>query len=161
MHECCKRANDRGWPHQIHVGTHNLRASSPLPLRALAQRYPKMKLVQLHCWPFIEEAGHLAKLQPNVYIDTCWEPVLSPAFLEQALHTWLSFVPAHKIMLSHDSTSVEMAAGSSLFTRDALSAAMDRQRRTLGVSADMALRLAQDMLHNNAVRVYGCGELLG
>ena len=24
MHECCKQAHDRGWPHQVHVGTHNL-----------------------------------------------------------------------------------------------------------------------------------------
>jgi len=41
MHECCKQAHDRGWPHQIHAGTHNLTQSSPLPLGALAERYPK------------------------------------------------------------------------------------------------------------------------
>ena len=38
MHECCKQAHDRGWPHQIHVGTHNLSQSSPLPLADMAAR---------------------------------------------------------------------------------------------------------------------------
>ena len=114
MHECCKQAHDRGWPHQIHVGTHNLSQSSPLPLADMAAQYPRMKIVQLHCWPFLKEAGWLAKYHANIFIDTCWQPVLSPAFFREAMVNWLNYVPASKIMCSHDSTSVEMAVGSSL-----------------------------------------------
>ena len=158
VNECCKRAHERGWPHQVHVGTHNLGRSSPLPLDGLARRYPNMKLVMIHCWPFLEEAGFLAKHAPNIYIDTCWMPVLSPAFLEKALAAWLDYVPLHKMMCSHDSTSVEMAVGSSLFTREILAEALASRCGRLDLDPAYALRASADMLHNNAVRVYKIGQ---
>ena len=42
-HVCFEYADDRGWPHQVHVGTHNLPHSSPLPLGDVAARYGRMK----------------------------------------------------------------------------------------------------------------------
>lgn len=61
-------------------------------------------------------------------------------------------------MLSHDCTSVEMATGSSLFTREILEEKLLRQKAMLKLN-DKQLRLAAlDMLHNNAVRVYGIGQ---
>lgn len=149
MHECCKQAHDRGWPHQIHVGTHNLSQSSPLSLADLAHRYPRMNLVLLHCWPFQKEAGWLAKHVAGIYLDTCWQPVLNPAFLRESLDSWLNYVPTNKILMAHDSTSIEMAVGSSLYTRETLDAA---------ITACGASEAAADLLHNNAVRVYGVGE---
>lgn len=158
MHECCRQAEERRWPHQIHVGTHNLADSNPLPLEALSQRYPHMDLVMLHCWPYLQEAGWLAKHRPNIYIDTCWMPVLNPAFLREALEMWINYVPTHKIMLAHDSTSVEMAVGSSGFTRETLAEILSKQQQDLHLPLDVLQTIATDMLHNNAVRVYGIGE---
>jgi predicted TIM-barrel fold metal-dependent hydrolase len=158
VHECCKQAHDRGWPHQVHVGTHNLTQSSPLPLGPLAVRYRRMKIVQIHCWPFLREAGWLAKHHPNVYVDTCWLPVLSPAYFREAMATWLNYVPASKIMCSHDSTSIEMAIGSSLFTREILGQSLVEHSRSLGMAEGGLRRIAADLLHNNAVAVYGVGE---
>ena len=157
MNECCKQAHERGWPHQIHVGTHNLRHSSPLPLEDLAKRYPNMKIVMLHCWPFIVESGWLAKHRPNVYIDTCWAPVLNPAFYRRQLAEWVNYVPTHKILCAHDSTSIEMAIGSSLFTREILSETLSAAIGGLGLEPSHLERIAKDMLHNNAVSVYGIG----
>lgn len=158
VHECCKRANDLAWPHQVHVGTHNLPRSSPLPLDALARRYPNMSLVMIHCWPYIEEAGFLAKHIPNVYIDTCWMPVLNPAFFQRALNEWLGYVPSHKIMCSHDATSIEMAVGSSLFSRELLTTALHGHALRCGVDPFAFQYAADDILHNNAVRVYRAGS---
>ncbi|HNS18892.1 MAG TPA: amidohydrolase family protein [Sedimentisphaerales bacterium] len=155
MHECCKQAHERHWPHQIHVGTHNLPRSSPLPLGALASRYPNMRLVLLHCWPYIEESAYLAKLRPQVYLDACWQVILNPAFLEQSLDAWLGYVPITKIMCSQDATSVEMAAGASLLVRETLSRALAARHRQ-GIAETPALfAMAEDILHNNAGRVYG------
>ncbi len=70
VHECCKYAQDIGWAHHVHVGTHNLPNSSPLPLAPLARRYPSMKVVMIHCWPFLDEAGTLARHNANIFIDT-------------------------------------------------------------------------------------------
>lgn len=152
VHECCKQAHERGWPHQVHVGTHNLKESGPLPLEALARRYPKMNLVLLHCWPFLEESGWLAKHVPNVYVETCWQVILNPRFYRDALERWLNYVPAHKIMSCHDATSIEMAAGSSLFVRETLAASLD----ACGIASDAALRrqIASSILNDNAVRLY-------
>lgn len=158
VHECCEQAHERGWPHQIHVGTHNLDESSPLPLEGLAKRYPKMKLVLIHCWPFLEESGWLAKHIPNVYLDTCWQTVLNPEFFRNALKTWLGYVPSHKIMCSHDSTSLEMAAGSSLFTREILSSEVRLLGESLRIPPKTTDRIKADLLHNNAVDVYGFGQ---
>ena len=153
VHECSKQAHDRGWPHQVHVGTHNLTQSSPMPLASLARRYPRMKIVMIHCWPFLKEAGWLAKYQSNLYIDTCWQPVLNPEFFRDAMRLWLNYVPTNKITCGHDATTVEMAAGSALFTRQILAQTIsdwagEKRRR----------QLAADLLHNNAVAIYGVGQ---
>ncbi len=157
VHECCQQAHDRGWVHQIHVGTHNLPESSPLPLESLAKRYPSMKMVLLHAWPFLSECGWLAKQYANVYIDTCWQPILNPDFFRRSLHEWLGYVSAHKIMCSQDATSIEMAAGSSLFVRELLTDVLTQQGARLGMGAEALQRTAADFLHNNAVRVYAIG----
>jgi predicted TIM-barrel fold metal-dependent hydrolase len=157
VHECCKRANDLGWPHQVHVGTHNLAESSPLPLERLARRYTSQKLVFLHCWPFIEESGFLAKMQPNIYLDPCWQPILSPDFLDRSFETWLRYVPAKKLMLSNDATTVEMAAGASQYARSALGRGLENAASNAGVEDEMLRAIAADILEGNAKTVYpGC-----
>lgn len=155
VHACCAQANDRGWPFQCHVGTNNLAESSPLPLEPLARRYPRMALVQLHCWPFAKEAGYLAKMVPNMHIDACWQPVLNPAFLRESLESWLGYVPVSKLMFSNDATSVEMAAGAADITRRAVWDAVSLQGRACGLDAEAVGESVKDMLHNNAVRLYG------
>lgn len=157
VHECCKQANDRGWPHQVHVGTHNITECSPMPLAELASRYPGMKIVLIHCWPFLREAGWLAKQFPNVYLDTCWLPVLNPAFYREALETWLGYVPYHKIMCSQDSTSVEMAVGSSLFVRGILADVLSHGDCWPGLPEADLRRIAADILYGNAESVYDSG----
>ncbi|MFN8008332.1 MAG: amidohydrolase family protein, partial [Terriglobia bacterium] len=158
MHECCKQANDRNWVHQVHVGTHNLSQSSPLPLDLLGKRYPRMKIVMIHCWPFLSEAGFLAKSYPNFYLDTCWQLILNPSFFREAMNLWLNYVPLHKITCSHDATSLEMAVGSSLFTREILAEVLPERAQRLGLSNLDLRRAAQDFLHNNSVEIYGIGK---
>ncbi len=160
VHECCSLANDRDWPHQVHVGTHNLAQSSPMPLAALAQKYPRIRIVMLHCWPFLKEAGWLAKHHANVYIDTCWQPVLNPAFYYEAMSGWLGFVPTSKIMCGQDATSVEMAVGSSLFVRELLARVLQEQTKPLGWTAAKIERAATDILNNNAVAIYRIGKAI-
>ena len=129
-----------------------------MPLQFLATRYPKMDIVMIHCWPFLKESGWLAKFLPNIYIDTCWLPVLNPEFLRQGLNMWLNYVPSHKLMLAHDSTHIEMAVGSSLFTREILSETLGYQQKVLKMSNATIRLYATDLLQNNAVRLYKFGK---
>ena len=158
VNECCKLAADKGWPMQCHTGTHSHPNSNPLPLRNLAVRYPKMNVVMLHNWPYIDECGYLVQTTANMYIDTCWQPVLNPNYLQDSLHRWLNYVPTNKVMCSHDCTTVEMAAGSSTFTRGILSQELSVQASRFGYSPQQMRQVAADMLNNNAVRVYRIGS---
>lgn len=158
VNECSKLADDLGWPHQVHVGTHNLPDSSPLPLQKLARNYQRQKIVQIHCWPYQREAGYLAKLYPNVYIDTCWQAVLNPEFLHESIGHWLHYVPLHKITMGNDSTSIEMAAGSSLISKTILMESIDRQFSAWYAGGKSKMDIVYDFMHNNAVDLYGFGE---
>ena len=158
MHECCRLANIRKWPHQIHVGTHNLTQSNPLPLEKLARMYPDQKIVMLHCWPFIKEAGFLAQSFPNIYIDTCWQQVLNPEFLKQSLETWLGYIPINKITMSNDSTSVEMAVGSSFITRQVVTGALSKQKEFTNINEKGMMEIATSLMYNNSVEIYGIGK---
>ena len=157
VHACCELANQRQWPHQVHVGTHNHPLSNPLPLSSMARRYPDQKIVMLHCWPYMEEAGYLAQAHPNVYMDTCWQPILNPDFLRQSLQTWLGYIPLNKITMSNDSTSVEMAAGASMITRKVLKETLIKQKSQAGLKEHEEHEIAAQLLHNNAVEIYGLG----
>lgn len=154
VHECSKRAHDLGWAHQVHVGTNNIEQSSPMGLSRLAQRYPRMKLAMIHCWPFLKESGWIAKFHANAYLDTCWLPILNPEFFREAISTWWNYVPAHKIACGQDATSVEMAAGSSLFHREILADVLTQRSRGLGLKPDELLASARAILHDNAAALY-------
>lgn len=160
VNECSRLAHELKWPHQVHVGTHNLPQSNPLPLQKLARNYPKQKIVQLHCWPYQREAGHLAKTSPNVYIDTCWQVVLNPEFLRESLAQWFHYVPLNKITMGNDSTSIEMAVGSSLISRTILMESLDQRFSAWYAGGQKKMETAYDLMHNNAVDVYGYGEKL-
>ena len=60
-------------------------------------------------------------------------------------------------MLAHDATSIEMAVGSSLFTREILEQKLLEQKSMLNLTDAQLRTVALDMLHNNAVRIYGIG----
>ena len=158
VHECCRLANERKWPHQVHVGTHNLPQSNPLPLEKLARAYPDQKVVMIHCWPYIEEAGYLAGRYHNMFVDTCWQQVLNPDFLRKSMDTWLGYLPHSKITMSNDSTTIEMAAGSVLISKQVLAEALAGQSSRTRLEEKDAHNIAARFLHNNAVKIYGIGK---
>ncbi len=82
----------------------------------------------IHCWPFLEEAGTLARQNPNFYIDTCSQPILNPAFFRTAIAQWWKYVPSGKITCGHDATTVEMAVDRR-YSRVRFSRALCRNRR--------------------------------
>jgi predicted TIM-barrel fold metal-dependent hydrolase len=114
-----------------------------------------MPVVLLHCWPFTRECGWLAWTHPNVYADACWLGVLNPAYLREALATWIGLVPSHKIMCGHDATSIEMAAGSVTAVRQALGEVLGDQCRYGAFAEGRSREIAADIMSRNAERLYG------
>ncbi len=155
VRECTRLAGEREWPFQIHVGTHNLPHSNPLPLAALAREFPRVRFVLIHCWPYHREAATLAAQLPNVYLDTCWLPILSPAHLREALESYLGYVGAHKVTASQDATSVELAAGASRVTRRVLLGVLGERVADGLLREEQAADLARRILRENARELYG------
>lgn len=157
-HELCKLASDYKWPWQVHTGTTTLLDSNPLPLEPAIERYPNVKWVMIHCWPYLSETGYLARQHRNVWVDVCWLPMLNPHFFRRAIMEWLQYVPHHKIHCGHDAHSVEVAAGSSLVMREILEEILTQHWANSGLTEDEVMGIAHDLLHNNAVDVYRVGQ---
>ena len=64
-------------------------------------------------------------------------------------------MPTHKVVCSHDSTTLEMAVGSSRFTREALAAVLGEVRATSGLGRDDVLATARALLFDNSLGLYG------
>ncbi len=153
--ECCRQAEKRGWPFQFHIGTHKLPHSTPLPLERLVRQFPELKIVLLHCWPYVDEAGYLAKMYRNVYIDACWQVVLNPMFLEKSLRAWLGYVPLSRLMFSQDATSVEMAAGTASLVRWILARAIENYATLYTMETTDLEKAGRTLLYENGFAVYG------
>ena len=154
VYECMELAGKRGWSHQIHTGTHNWPDSNPMPLKTLFHTFRNVDFILIHCWPYVTEAAYLAKSYANVYLDTCWSPVLNPAFFRQEMEEWIGYLPDTKVTIGHDSTSVEMAAGSASICRAVLADVLQGRIREGSMTFDTAVSLAEKYLAGNARRIY-------
>jgi hypothetical protein len=155
VYECAALAEKRGWPHQIHTGTDNLPDSNPLPLQPLIRAFGGVHFVLIHCWPYLKEAAYLARFNANVYVDSCWTPVLNPEFFRQSMETYIGYLPDSKVMIGHDSTSVEMAAGSLIVTRRILAEILAGRIARGETTREEALLLARAYFADTARRMYG------
>ena len=61
--------------------------------------------------------------------------------------------------MSNDSTSIEMAVGASMITRNILSQELADQKEIADLNEDEVREIASKLLHNNAVEIYKTGAL--
>jgi predicted TIM-barrel fold metal-dependent hydrolase len=97
-------------PVQFHTGFGDpdldLRTANPLGLRPLLEepRFRRAPIVLLHAsYPFAREAGYLASVYPQVYVDFGLAvPLLSVAGMRAAVAMLLELAPTGKVMYSSD-----------------------------------------------------------
>ncbi|KAJ3320023.1 hypothetical protein HDV06_005757 [Boothiomyces sp. JEL0866] len=102
-------------PVQFHTGLGDadldLVAANPIYLAPLIKEHPHVPIVLLHAsWPFSREAGYLASMFSNVYVDTGLAiPLLSKKGQINAINNLMELAPLDKIMYSSDAhTRIEM-----------------------------------------------------
>ncbi|UCD57698.1 MAG: amidohydrolase family protein [Candidatus Hydrogenedentota bacterium] len=84
-------AAKHGLPVQIHTGLlaegkNTLGNSNPLHLSNIFLEFPQVRFDIFHgAFPFMGEIGSLALMFPNVYLDTCWLPLISYTSFKNAL----------------------------------------------------------------------------
>nr|WP_265101627.1 amidohydrolase family protein [Fimbriimonas ginsengisoli] len=124
----------------------------------------KTKFVLLHGgWPFEKSTGFLLS-KPNVYADFSYQSfLLSPEMLSQTIKTWLIMAP-EKVLFATDAAAItpevnweEVGWLSNRTGRRALAIAITELLREGEITRPRAMQIAQMVLRDNAMKLYGTG----
>jgi predicted TIM-barrel fold metal-dependent hydrolase len=161
MHRLLDLALKYHKPVQIHTGLqagdgNYIMNSNPALLANLFLKYRDVQFILFHGgYPYGGEFSSLAKNFRNVYIDLCWIYIISPSYSERYLHEWLETVPANKIMaFGGDYENVENIFGHLLFAKQVISKVLSDKVRDGYFTEEEAIRIAQMILHDNAVNLF-------
>jgi hypothetical protein len=140
-------------PVQVHTGFGDpdvqLPRARPGYLQPLLERYPDTNFVLLHCYPFVREAGWLASVYPNVFMDLSLTiPLVArPAC---ALAEALELAPVSKLLYGSDAVRTpELYLLAAVWWRDALAEILPGL-----LGAEAAEAAARMILRENAVGLY-------
>lgn len=160
FHIVLKKATELQLPVQIHTGMLAgnwvaLEYCNPSLLNPLFHQYPDCTFILFHGgYPFADELGVLAKTFPNVFLDLCWLPWISPALARRFLDIWIDLVPLNKFMWGGDAHRAECVHGHWLTARDVVIEVLKEKVARRDFSADTALAAAKGIFRNNAVRLF-------
>ena len=161
MHRVLDLAREFDLPVQIHTGLqagngNDITNSNPTHLINLFMEYPEVNFCIFHSsYPYGGELSVLAKNFPNVFIDMCWTPVISPAYSIRYLDEWLETVPANKIMVfGGDYSVVELVYAHSVFARRVVTKVLTDKVRTGYFSEEEATYIALKLLRENALEIF-------
>lgn len=162
QHFICRMADERSVPYQIHTGIQEgngnvLMNSHPLHLTNLFMAYPNITFDIFHMgYPFVMEAGVLAKNFRNVNLDMCWAHIISPVASQRTLMEWLDLVPANKICaFGGDYVFVEAVYGHQYMARRNVAEVLTRKVKEGSFGLDDAKEIARWLFIDNPKRIFG------
>ncbi|WP_020573519.1 amidohydrolase family protein [Actinopolymorpha alba] len=152
---------DLGLPLQLHTGfgDRDLRLArvNPSLLQGLVEAAEPLgtPIVLLHCYPYHREAGWLAAVYPNVYVDVGLTLSHVGARATAVLAEFCELAPFGKLLYSSDAYGLAelYAAGASAF-RQALGALLTEWWRSGALTANDAERMGVLVGAENARRLY-------
>jgi len=161
MHTVCEKCAEHGLPFQIHTGIqagilNTLTNAQPTLLTNLFQKFSDVRFDLFHGgYPYLREAGILAKYFPNVYVDACWVAHISPTAYKQALNEWLEVVPSNKIFAwGGDHLLIEHSYASLNLAKDLVSDVLAAKVTSGYFSKKVAFMVADRIMGQNAAEVY-------
>ncbi len=114
-----------------------------------------IRIMLLHCYPFLREAGFLAQVYPHVYLDTGAVLNYTGLASEALMRHSMELSPFGKVLFSSDAFGLpELYYGGALLWRRAVAAILSGWVAADGMGADDALRYLHWMAGDNARRVY-------
>lgn len=148
-------------PLQVHVGygdtDADLRLGNPLHLRAIleAEGLRRVPVILLHNYPYIREAGYLASVYPNVYLDVSLAIPLALSGAERFIAEALELAPATKLLFASDAHSVpELFWAAARAWRTGLERVLGRMVADGYLTPGEAENWAWLILCRNALRIY-------
>lgn len=111
-----------GLPMQIHTGPGCIPGTNPMQLVDLIEANPHTHFILLHGgYPWVQEIAALVLRFPhNVWVDSCWLPLISDHLAVRAIQEWLDVIPANRIMWGGDCLHVEGIYGAVRLTQAVL-----------------------------------------
>ena len=111
-----EKTMEMGCPMQVHTGfgesNIDLLANNPFLLKGFLDnpKYEGSNIIFLHgCYPYSFEAGYLANVYPNVYLDLSEINLLTPYGFRQGIRRILEMCPLSKVMYGSDGFTVPEA----------------------------------------------------
>ncbi len=150
-------------PFQFHTGYGDsdvdLRSANPLHFRRLLQsgKYSHVPLVILHMgYPYAREAGYLASIYANVYVDLSLAIPFAVGEATDLLTQLLGLAPTSKLLYASDGFSVpELFWLGARVGRAGLARVLEQQVADGVLSSAEAHTVAEQMLFRNAQALYG------
>ena len=162
FHHLIGLAAAHGVPVQIHTGLHAgngnfIENSKPTHLTNLFFLFPQVQFDLFHMsYPYQGEAGAIAKVFPNVYIDLCWAHIISPSASRRALHEMLDTVPSNKILgYGGDYRYPELSYAHAKMARRNIAQVLAEKVSEGSCSGEEALELGRKLLHDNPDALFG------
>ncbi|MEH1911457.1 amidohydrolase family protein [Nostoc sp.] len=150
-------------PVQLHTGYGDpdldLRLANPLNLRYLLElpQYRCVPLVLLHAsYPYMQEAGYLASVYPQVYLDFGLAvPFLSVSGMREVIRQLLELTPTTKLMYSSDAHSIpELYYLGAKWGRQLLGEVLEQAIADSDITVTEAEAIAVAILRENALVLY-------
>jgi predicted TIM-barrel fold metal-dependent hydrolase len=146
-------------PVQLHAGFGDadlfLPAANPALLKPLVEHFPQTPFVLLHCYPYVREAGWLAHVYGNVWLDlSLTVPRVSRPV--EMVRQALELAPVSKLVYGSDgSRTPELFLLAAVWWRQALAEVLAE-----ALSPGEAEQAGRSILRDNAIALYGLGELV-
>jgi predicted TIM-barrel fold metal-dependent hydrolase len=161
QHFVCSVADEMGLAYQFHTGIQEgngnvVSDSNPTLLTNLFLEYENVKFDVFHMgYPYVMEAGNLAKNFPNVHLDMCWGHIISPEAARRALVEWLDAVPANKISaFGGDYAFVDGVYGHQYLARRNVAAALAVKVEDGSMDLERAREIARWVFVDNPRRIF-------
>ena len=159
FHEVCGVAAELNVPVQCHTGMGCLDNTRAINMLELIRQHPKTKFSLMHgSFPWCGDILAYLDLHPNVFVDICWLPLLSPSVAENMLHGLIEVGTSDRVVWGCDTWTSEESFGARLALNDVLARVLkDKIKRGYFGLADSEI-VAGNILRNNAHALFGRGD---
>ncbi len=151
-------------PIQIHTGIqegngNNLQNSNPLNLNSIFSSYEDVVFDMLHAgFPFGLEAGVMAKMFPNVYVNLAWGHILNSNYFTGLIEQYIEMLPKNKMSgFGGDYFFAEGVYGHVALAKHNIATALANKVDEGYMSKEQAVQYARCLLVENPKKIYSLG----
>ena len=109
-------------------------------------------------YPWIGETAAIAFTEivraRNVWVDSCWLPMISYSAGKRALHEWLELIPSDRILWGSDSHHAEGIYAATEITRRCLGEVLVEKTERGDLTEQQAQRIGKQIMRDNALEAF-------